>query len=198
MVFGMFVRPHQKRYWFRNPDVVFAAQCAWENSYQLIFCNLCGPQVYDERVGLLFAPLNIYKVSSFNIKRKDDEIVYKRSNQFFKVGHKFIEWSVKLKITLKTVSIIRHGKFILSHVNLSSLLKSKVSFSVCDYDSLLIFGKVKQTLLDVNLLFSLHIKHEISSRCFPVSAEIEIKKNVMLLVINLFERANLILLKLLN
>ena len=111
---------------------------------------------------------------------------------------KFIDWSVKLKVTLKTVCVIRHCEFVLSQINLSSLLKSKVGLSVSNNDSLFVFCKVKQTFLDVDFFFSLHVKQEISSGGFPVGAEVEIKKNVMLLIVNLFEIANLVLLKLLH
>jgi hypothetical protein len=114
------------------------------------------------------------------------------------VCYKFIDWSVKLKVALKTVCVIRHRKFVLSQINLSSLLKSKVGLSVSDHDSLFVFCKVEQTLLDVDLLFSLHVKHEISSGSFPVGAEVEIKENIMLLIVNLFKISNLVLLELLN
>ena len=198
MILEVFMRPHQKSDWLSNPDVVLGAQCARENSYKLILSNLLGSQVYDKRVCCLFAPLNINIVSSFYINWKDDELVFERFNPFFKVCYKFIDWSVKLKVALKTVCVIRHCEFVLGQINLSSLLKSKVGLSVSDHDSLFVFCKVKQTLLDVDLLFSLHVEHEISTGGFPVGTEVEIKENVMLLIINLFEIANLVLLKLLH
>ena len=67
-----------------------------------------------------------------------------------------------------------------------------------DHDGLFIFCEVKQPLLDVDFLLSLHVKEEISTGSLPIGTEIKIKENILLLIFNLFEITNLVLLELLH
>jgi len=43
MILKVFVRPHQESDWLSNPDIVFSAQCARENSYKLVLGDFLGP-----------------------------------------------------------------------------------------------------------------------------------------------------------